>query len=53
MLVVNTADNKWRVVGATSSMFARVGEFLPFINAAMVPSPFQLLDYSTPPVPVT
>ena len=63
-LVVNTADNKWRVVGATSfgvatcegpypSMFARVGEFLPFITAALVPSPFQLLDYSTPPVPVT
>ena len=59
-LVVNSGDNKWTVVGATSfgvstcegpypSMFARISEFLDFIYAGMVPSPFEsLLSYQPP-----
>ena len=59
-LVVNEGDNKWTVVGATSfgvsscegpypSMFARVSEFLDFIFASMVSSPFEdQLPYKTP-----
>ena len=59
-LVVNSGDNKWTVVGATSfgvstcegpypSMFARVSVFLDFIHAAFVSSPFEtLLSYKTP-----
>ena len=53
-LVVNDED-KWTVVGATSfgvstcegpypSMFARVTEFLDFIFAGFVPSPFEDLS---------
>ena len=59
-LVVNEGENKWTVVGATSfgvstcegpypSMFARVSQFLDFIYASMVLSPFEeILPYKTP-----